>query len=52
MFIDGLTIAGIISTIPIVLFLLVYGRTIPEEQAEEHRESSRLASLDCCATER
>lgn len=52
MFIDGLTIAGIISTIPIALFVLVFGRTIPEEQADDHLPSSRIAGLDCCITDR
>ena len=51
MFIDSLTIAGILSTIPIFLFVLVYGRTIPEEVDEQH-EPSRIGSLDCCVADR
>jgi len=51
MFIDGLTIAGIISIIPIVLFALVYGRTMPEDE-DYNRESGRIATLDCCTADR
>jgi len=51
MFIDGLTLAGILSSIPILLFVLVFGRTIPEE-IEEHRTTDRIGELDCCAADR
>jgi hypothetical protein len=51
MYIDGLTIAGIISVIPIVVFILVFGRTLPEEP-EEQGVDAGIDDLDCCAVDR